>query len=86
MAYHNRGQAFLESGEYDRAVADFTAALRLAPKFTKVYLAAIADCTEVIRLAPRDPLAYKHRAAFHRALGQADQAAKDEQLAKELSQ
>jgi Tfp pilus assembly protein PilF len=60
--------------------------MRLAPKFAEVYLQAITDCTEVIRLAPSDPLAYQHRAALYRALGHEDQAAKDEQRAKELSQ
>jgi tetratricopeptide (TPR) repeat protein len=33
VAYYNRGFAYNDSGELDRAIADFTKAIELDPKF-----------------------------------------------------
>ena len=37
IAYYNRGSAYIDTGEYDRAIADFDRALALSPKNADVY-------------------------------------------------
>ena len=64
MAFHERGNIHAKNGEFDRAIADFTEAIRLRAINQCVYHArgcafaengehdeAIADFTEAIRLA-----------------------------------
>lgn len=72
--YFDRGNAYLEQGQYDQAIADFTKAIALLPPDAAVYhnrgLAysnkglydqAIADLTQAIALKP-DANAYNERA------------------------
>ena len=69
--YCKRGAAYFDKGEYDKAIADCTEAIRLNPKDAKFYYnrgnaygrkgeydKAIADCTEAIRLDPKHALSY----------------------------
>lgn len=66
-AYYERGIAWLDKGELDKAIADFTQSIRLDPQFSDPYSErgvawhlkgeydkAIADCSEAIRLAPKN--------------------------------
>jgi tetratricopeptide (TPR) repeat protein len=67
VAYGNRGNDYLATGQYPQAVADYSEAIRLEPanpaRFVArahAYLAldwdrAIADFDEAIRMDPRDP-------------------------------
>jgi tetratricopeptide (TPR) repeat protein len=63
--YSNRGIAYANNGEYDRAIADFTQAIALKPDFALAYSnrgnayankgeydRAIADYTQAIKLNP----------------------------------
>ena len=63
--YNSRGEAYHGEGDMDRAIADYTEALRLDPKYTFAYYnrgdayryngdldRAIADYTEALRLVP----------------------------------
>ena len=66
MSHNNRGNAWRNKKEYDKAIADYTEAIRLDPKFVIAYYnrgvawrkkkecdKAIADYTEAIRLDPK---------------------------------
>ena len=75
-AYYGRGACYSEKGEHDKAIADFTEAIRLDPNqcgcTTSIevgryaqkgeYDKAIADFTEAIRLDPKSAAAYYNRA------------------------
>ena len=74
IAYNNRGLAHYDKEDYDRAIADFTQAIRLDPKFGKAYDAranaysdkgdhdrAIADYNEAIRIDSANPRAFNNR-------------------------
>jgi tetratricopeptide (TPR) repeat protein len=73
-AYNNRGLAYANKNDYDRAIADYTEAIRLDPKYAdaygkrgNVYLVrkdndrAIADYADAIRLNPKFAVAYNNR-------------------------
>ena len=73
-AFNNRGLAYQDKHDYDRAIADYDEAIRLDPKYDPAfnnrgaaYLAkgghdrAIADLNEAIRLDPRDSGQYLNR-------------------------
>jgi tetratricopeptide (TPR) repeat protein len=66
--YNGRGEAFLQKGDVDRALADLNEAIRLKPDFEEALFGrcqawrrkgesgrAMADCTEAARLKPGDP-------------------------------
>ncbi len=89
-AYAIRGWAYGEKGEWDKAIADCTEAVRLDPKNAAAYGArgcayankgewdkAIADCTEAIRLDPTCSGAYAARACACACKGQWDDAVAD---------
>jgi tetratricopeptide (TPR) repeat protein len=92
-AYFARGNAYYSSGDYDRAIPDFTEAIGLNPKHDdlanlysarglayyskKRYSEAIADYTQTIALTPRYADAYKLRALAYYMNGQPNDAIAD---------
>jgi tetratricopeptide (TPR) repeat protein len=73
-AYINRGLAWMDKKEYDKAIADYNEAIRLKPKDAFAYInrgnawgqkkeygKAITDYDEAIRLNPKDAWAYINR-------------------------
>ncbi len=95
---YNRGNAYAGKGEYDKAIAEYTEAIRLDPTLAQAYYnrgfaylnkgdydKAIAEFTEAIRLHPQNPSFYLSRAKVYRALGDDVKAAEDEGRARELS-
>jgi lipoprotein NlpI len=97
VAHHNRGLAYAVKGDLDRAIADFTEAIRLDPKDASAhndrgsaYMAkgdfdrAIADYSEAIRLDPKEVLAYKKRGAVYLYSGALPKALADFNQASEL--
>jgi tetratricopeptide (TPR) repeat protein len=72
--YFNLGNDYFDKKDYDRAIVNYTEAIRLDPKYTIAYNdrgaaysnkndynRAIADYTEAIRLDPKLALPYKNR-------------------------
>lgn len=86
----NRGVAYTEQGDYIRAVADHTEAIRLNPQFAVAYFnrglayahqqdyaRAIADASSAIRLNPDDVEFYNFRADLYDQLGDHARAESD---------
>jgi len=74
-AYCDRGNAWRNKKEYDKAIADYDEAIRLDPKYVpaynnrglawaakKDYDKAIADYDEIIRLDPKEASAWNNKA------------------------
>jgi len=79
-AYNNRGNAYYAKKDYDHAIADYTEAIRLDPKYALAHInrgnaykvkgdydRAIEDYSEAIRLDPEDALAYFKRGNAYEA-------------------
>ena len=90
VVYHYRGNAYLERGDADHAIADFAESIRLNPDLpqsfydrARAYLAkknyarAIADFDQVIKLNPDIPQAWDSRGVAHGALGDQTRAGQD---------
>jgi tetratricopeptide (TPR) repeat protein len=95
-AYVYRGMAFVQRGDYDRAIEDFTKALEIDPKGSLYgkrgaaylekgeYDEAIRDLTKAIELYPRFAQAYCNRANVHLRKGNYTQAITDFTAAIEI--
>jgi lipoprotein NlpI len=88
--YGNRGKAYLDKGDNDRAIADFNQAISIDPKnpvpFNNRGVAyrkkgdndrAIADYNQAISLNPKDHDAYYNRGIAYRNKGDHDHAMSD---------
>ena len=93
----NRGLVYLARKDSEKAIADFSDAIRIDPYHAAVYELrgcvygglgeydkAIADFTEVIRIKPDHAKAHFNRATAYEELGDADKAAADFAKAKKL--
>jgi tetratricopeptide (TPR) repeat protein len=89
-AYNNRGNAYFAKKDYDRAIADYTEAIRLDPKYVLAYINrgsaykakgdyddAIGDYTEATTIDPEDALAYSKRGNAYEARKNYDRAIAD---------
>jgi tetratricopeptide (TPR) repeat protein len=97
--YENRGDVWREQKrEFDRAIVDYSNAIRLDPKDSKAYLnrgiawkelgqfdRAIADYTVAIRLSPKSENAYANRGESWRLKGDLDRALADQDRAVALN-
>ena len=90
VAFTNRGLAYKSKGQWDRAIADFSEAIRLKPDFVtafnnrgniyygkRQYDRAIMDYDEAIRLKPDLAEAFSNRGNVYRKKGQFDRAIED---------
>ncbi len=88
--YFNHGVDSLKKGEHDKAITDFTEAIRLDPKYEPAYNLrgiawgkkgeyekAIANFTEAIRLNPKNPKVYDARGLASLEKGELDKAIAD---------
>ncbi|MBC8228037.1 tetratricopeptide repeat protein, partial [bacterium] len=73
-AYLNRGTAWFDKGDYDRAISDLNKAIEINPKLAEAYLnrgvawgnkgdydRSISDCNKAIEVNPKYALAYYNR-------------------------
>src|SRR5262249_50503096 len=85
--HYNRGVEYDNKGELDRAIDDYTEAIRLDPRDADYFAArgiawrakgeldrAIADYTEAIRLDPKFARAFNNRGNLWRDKGEIDRA------------
>ena len=97
LYYHYRGITYRNKGDYVRAIADFTEAIRLYPEWSDIYYArglayhsignydrAIADFNEAIRLNPKMGHYYRHRGFAYEHKNELALARADYAKAREL--
>ena len=95
--YYDRGWHYYQRKDYDRAIGEYSEAIRLEPGnatyyfargvayiVTKDYDKAISDFTETIRLEPSNGAAYHNRGIAYLELGENSQAQADFDKAKQL--
>ena len=98
IAHNNRGVAYREKGERERAIADFDAAIRLDPTYALArfnrgltqdaqgrHEAAIADLTEAIRLRPEWARAFDERGRMLLDLGRQGGNSQHERLTQAIA-
>lgn len=96
-AYHNRGIAYAEFGQYERAIEDFDWAIRLDPQYASAYHnrgvayyhlgqydLAIEDYDKAIKLDPHLAEAYYGRGLAYAILGNSREAELDYAKAEAL--
>src|SRR5262245_53552970 len=89
VVYHNRGIAYFAKKDYDRAIADYSEAIRLNPSANAYgnrgnahyhkedYYYAIADYGEAIKLDPSDAKAHYNRGLAYMVLARREEAIAD---------
>jgi len=98
--YYNRGIARSKKGETDRAISDFTKAIKKNPRFANAYYyrglmylrkkgdydQVISDYTKAIEINPRLAVAYAERALIYYVKKEYDKAWEDVHKAESLGQ
>ncbi len=97
IAYNNRGLAYQEKGEVDRAIANFTTAIKFSPNDARVYSnrgsayatkgeldRAIANLSKAIALNPKYADAYNSRGVAYAKKDDREQAIADYRTALEI--
>ena len=98
FTFNNRGSAYYDKGDNDRAIQDYDQAIRLKPDDASAYyrrgsvrgflgdnVRAIDDFSKGIELNPKLGSAYSLRGYSRGVLGQYDLAERDQQIALELA-
>ncbi|MYC05977.1 MAG: tetratricopeptide repeat protein [Chloroflexi bacterium] len=90
LAYNNRGCAYKDKGEYDRAIADYDKAISLTPDFPEAYnnkglayygngdyIHAIENYAKAIGINPNHAYPYLNRGITYAILGDQDRTIAD---------
>ena len=90
LSYYNKGNAYANLEQYEKAIADYSKAIEIDPKYTLAYInrglayanlkqydKAIADYSQAIKLDPKDPGAYNNRGLAYSNIKQYDKAIAD---------
>jgi tetratricopeptide (TPR) repeat protein len=90
LAYSNRGYAYFQNGDFDKAIAELNHAIKLKPDFEfayvnrgEVYLSqknysnAVADFTEAININPKFARAFYNRFVAYFEKGDYEEAVSD---------
>ena len=98
IAFYNRANAFYGAGDFDRAIDDYGAAIRLDPTYASAFSnrgnayslkgdpdKAIADYDAAIRFNPNYTIALSNRADIYRTKGDFDRAIADYSAAIQAS-
>jgi tetratricopeptide (TPR) repeat protein len=98
LAFYNRGNAYSDLGEYERAIADFDSAIELDPGFAQAFTSrgiaysylgeyerAIADFDNAIELDPSFLQAFTNRGIAYSNLGEYERAIVDFDSAIEIN-
>jgi len=98
IAYYDRGTAYDDKDQLDRAIADYSEAIRIKPDYANAYRNrgraygrtgrydnAIADLDRAIQLDPNDVGAYSNRGFAYYYKGLYDRAIRDENAAIRLA-
>ena len=88
--YRSRAVAYFRKGDFERAIADTSEAIRIDPRLGKAYRTrgaaysakgdkdrALADWNEAIRVDPADAMSYNNRALLYSGRGEHDRAIAD---------
>jgi tetratricopeptide (TPR) repeat protein len=94
----DRGNAYSKTGDPDRAIADFTQAIKVDPvsavaynnranalRNKKRFAEALEDFSKALELSPMNTMVYNNRANTYKSLGKYDKAAADLDKAIELN-
>jgi tetratricopeptide (TPR) repeat protein len=97
QAAYNRGLAYYNNKDYNKAISDYTEAIRLKRDYAfyyndrgkayngkKDYDKAISDYTEAIRLDPNNTFYYDNRGDAYQSQGKPDKAKADFAKANQL--
>ena len=95
---HNRGPAYSDKGQHDRAIQDYDQAIKLNRSYAGAYSdrgiaysakgqhdRAIQDYDQAIKLDPSDAIVFNNRGISYRAKGQHDRAIQDYDQAIKLN-
>lgn len=95
--YYHRGKRYLELGEYDKAIHDFTCAVQLEKNYVFAYAErglawemkglhekALADYNKALEINPEYSIAFKYRGSTWQTMGEYAKAIDDYNKAIEL--
>ena len=97
-AYYNRGLAYMDNGQYDQAISDYTKTINIDPRYALAYTGrgnaferkgehdrAMSDYTKAIEINPRYAEAYTGRGLAYKRKGKHDRAMSDYTKAIEIN-
>jgi len=97
LAYNNRGNSYIELGQFERGIQDLDKAIELDPNLAMAYYnrgraklnmgqyqLAVPDFDKSIELEPYDAIAYNNRGLAYQELGQLQRSKEDLDTAIEL--